>query len=470
MEKICLDRTSPVCLYRQIYEGLKKQILTGGLQPGEQLPSYRALCRRYGVNLATAVHAYALLEEEDLLCRRAGSGCFVRPRDLHGFFEDSIMLRSFQAGQPAGHRVLDFATTTPVPDRLCTGALRAAAQQQLSAGGDALFRYPPTQGSPNLVRALETLLADRGIRAETPDIQIISGGQQGVDLLCKALVEEGTVILVEDPAYSVAVNTFVRYGGQICRVPLEAGGPDLSALEALLRRQPVHFYYTTTRFQNPTNSVWDAAHRQRVLALASQYRFLIIEDDCMGELAFSRPAPLPLKAADSDQRVFYIQSFSKSLMPGFRLGYLVSPPQYTRRILSAKFSSDIACPMFFQETLAAFLVSGGYQQQLDRLCAAYRRKRQLMLRELQAAAHLTSLSPESDGGVSFWIRLPAGVDSYEVYEQLARVNIKILPGTAFSPAPAFRSCIRLSFVGCTVTEIRHGVAAIDRLAGELAAR
>ena len=234
-----------------------------------------------------------------------------------------------------------------------------------------LLRYLPTRGAPALTQALRQHLAALGIAAADEDILIVNGSQQGIDLICKALVGKNTVVLAEDPSYSVALHCFQRAGARVVTVPLLADGPDMDAVRAVIDQTPIDFYYKMTNFQCPSNVCWSERKRRELLALARKNSFTIIEDDCLGDLAFDGRPRQTLRGLDSGDTVLYLNSFSKSLVPGLRLGYLLVPGRFEKRLILAKFNADIASPALLQEMLALYLQRGLYAVHLERLVAQY---------------------------------------------------------------------------------------------------
>lgn len=187
-------------LYQQIYAQLRAQIFSGEIAAGQPLPSYRFIRRKYQVNVAMVEKAYDLLEANGYIRRCQGSGCYALPLDNFEFFADGVVLDSFQAGQSETEPVYDFATSTPLATQEETRQFVALADVLAQQRPGALLRYPPTRGAPALTQALRQHLAARGNAAADEDILVVNGSQQGIDLICKALVGKNTVVLAEAPA------------------------------------------------------------------------------------------------------------------------------------------------------------------------------------------------------------------------------------------------------------------------------
>lgn len=464
MKQLHLQRDNGKSLYQQIYTELRTQIFYGDISAGEMLPSYRFMSRKYQVNVSTVEKAYDLLEINGYIERRHGSGCFVLPLDNFEFYADGVVLDSFEGGQSRANSedLFDFATSTPLAGVEETQQLISIINDLAVRQPESLFRYPPTRGVSALISAIHQRLTQRGMNVAEENLHIIGGSQQGIDLICKSLINKNTTILAEDPSYSVAINCFRRSGAQIETVPMQQDGPDIEAIQALLQKQPIDFYYTMSNFHCPTNVTWSTEKRQALLSLAYTYGFTIIEDDCLGELYFGDAAPPSLRQEDQHDSVLYLNSFSKCLVPGMRLGYMVVPGRYEKKLILAKFNTDIASPAIFQDTLAQYIQSGAFDLHLKSLRRHYAEKRGCMFRSLSSAKHLSLPYQECGGGVFFWVRLPESVNSTELWNRLRVQNIKLLPSSVFSHTGTLKNYVRMSYVGCPTAYIPEGVARIDR--------
>lgn len=462
MKPIDLVRSGKKSLHQQIYTQLRAQILRGDIAAGEPLPSYRFMSRKYEITVSTVEKAYDLLEQNGYIERRHGSGCYALPLDGFEFYADGVVLDSFEDGQYGADGICDFATSTPIAGVGETDAFVGIIQGLSSDRPEVLFRYPPTRGAASLINAIHERLEHSGMNAEPENIHIVGGSQQGIDLICKSLIGKNTTVLAEDPSYSVALNCFRRAGAQILTVPMLDDGPDIDAAEEILSGTPVDFYYTMPQFHCPTNVSWSIQKQRRLLEMSDRFGFSVIEDDCLGELDFSGGEQHPFKKLDTNDSVIYLNSFSKSLVPGMRLGYMVVPGKYEKRLLMAKFNTDIASPAILQETLAIYIKSGAYDEHLDRLRMEYREKRHRMASAIERAENLALAYEEHGGGVFFWVRLPGSIDSMDLWNRMRGRGIKLLPGTVFSQSGRLGNYIRLSYVGCTLGQIDAGITAIDR--------
>jgi DNA-binding transcriptional MocR family regulator len=461
MKQLELKRNSGKSLYQQIYTELRAQIFRGDISAGELLPSYRFMSRKYQVNVSTVQKAYDLLETNGYIERRHGSGCFVLPLDSFEFFADGVMLDSVEKGQSESENVIDFATSTPMAGQEETADFIRLINELAEQRPHALFCYPPTRGVPALIEVIHRRLVESGMSVGEENIHIVGGSQQGIDLICKSLINKNTVILTEDPSYSVATNCFQRAGARIETVPMEHDGPDLNAVREKLFKFPIDFYYTMPNFHCPTNVSWSREKRRELLSLAQEYGFVMIEDDCLGELSFHDAEHRAFRWEDTTDSVIYLNSFSKCLVPGLRLGYMLVPGRYEKKLILAKFSTDIASPAILQETLALYIQRGLYDAHLTALRSVYAEKRRCMMNAIQKSRHLSLPYPEHDGGVFFWVRLPEEIDASELWGRLHHQNIKLLPSAVFSHTGLLKNFVRMSYVGCPTDQIGSGITRID---------
>lgn len=199
-----------------------------------------------------------------------------------------------------------------------------------------------------------------------------------------------------------------------------------------------------------------------MLALARENSFTIVEDDCLGDLAFDDRPRQTLRGQDGGDTVLYLNSFSKSLVPGLRLGYLLVPGRFEKRLILAKFNADIASPALLQEMLALYLQRGLYAVHLERLVTQYASKRVCMAQAILCSKHLSLPYPEQAGSVFFWVQIPDAVDAVLLWKRLRLQGVKLMPGTVFSLTGGAQHFLRLSYVGCPLELIPEGIHCIDR--------
>jgi DNA-binding transcriptional MocR family regulator len=471
---IHIDRRTNVPLYSQIAQALTEYIQSGRLAPGEKLPAIRSLARALQVNTVTVVKAYQELERAGLAVSRAGSGTYVAPHDQASAFLSAAepeldLLDRGQVEIPPG--AINFASATPDPDLLPVATVQRLINRVIERDGGQVFAYEESRGYLPLREKVADVLAALGIHTEPTAIQVMSGGQQGIDVVAKSLLKPGDIVLVETPTYPGALAAFRSRGARIVSVPLGEDGPDLAALKDILKRTRPRFFYLMPAFQNPTGTVYSRQKKEELLNLAARFRLTLLEDDYLSELSFADVDLTPLAAlAPPEVPVLYLKSFSKVFLPGFRLAFLAVPPLLRREILAAKHTSDIFTSGLFQRVFDLFLREGIWEEQLARIRRLYEERYHTMVQALEKELPAQVAFTPPRGGLNFWLRLPGNLDAALLYREALRAGVVISPGALFLPTPGPSSYFRLTYASLGPEEIRRGAAllgnACRRVLGE----
>ena len=297
---------------------------------------------------------------------------------------------------------------------------------------------------------------------------IVSGGQQGIELACKALCNEGDVVLCENPSFIGALNAFRSCGARTVGVEMEEDGIDPDALEAAIKANPrVKLLYLIPTFQNPTGITTSAKKRRRIYEIAKKYSLPILEDNPYGELRFAGEEVPTIKQMDTDGLVIYCSSFSKILSAGMRVGFVVAPEEIATKMVVAKQSEDVHTNLFFQMLCHRFMTECDLDGHIAKIRALYRRKCDLMLTELEKhlPASVTFTRPE--GGLFLWCTLPEGVDMPAFVKSAIAKKVAVVPGTTFNcdesaPSRSFR----LNYSTPSDEQIREGVKRLGEAARE----
>ena len=323
---IQLDRNGKTPLYVQLYDALREAILCGQLTEGYLLPPVRRLAAETGINAGTVVSAYRLLEKNGYIRAKRGSGFFVTDILVQSDErEDTREESTFLPHMTPVTDGIDLLSASPSPDYIRVTDFKRVINEVLDRDGGYAFGYQDGQGYYPLRQAMAGYLTKCGIRATADDVHTISGAQQGIDIVAKAVLSFGDYVLVERPTYAGAIGAFRSRGAKIIDAPMTEDGIDMDAVEDALRRFRPKLVYVMPNIQNPTGYSYSNAKKNRLLGLARRYQTLILEDDYISELDYSEDKLSPLKALDRDERVIYCKSFSKMFMPGLRLGFLVVP-------------------------------------------------------------------------------------------------------------------------------------------------
>lgn len=386
-----------------------------------------------------------------------------RIKDVQG----SIIRELLKLTQEPG--MIAFGGGNPSPDSFPVADITRITADVLQHNPISVLQYGFSEGHPQLRETLKRgLAASEGIDFTQNELFIISGGQQAADLITKVLVNEGDVVLTEEPSFVGCLNTFRSYGAKLVGIPMEPDGINLERLEAALRAYPnARFLYTIPNFQNPTGFTTSRRKRQEIYRLAQQYNIAIFEDDPYGALRYSG-APVPtIKSLDTDGRVIYASSFSKVMAPAFRLGYIVFDRALTARLTVAKQCTDVHSTLLFQHICNEFITHCDFAAHLRRSSELYRRKSQLMLETMERTFHSAVRFNRPEGGLFVMAFLPPGTDSFPFVHEGIKRGVACVPGVAFVVDQSIPSNgFRMSYSTPSEAEIVRGVEIIGRLTHE----
>lgn len=446
-----LDRTSRVPIYQQVAGQFKELIGAGKLPPGARLPTIRRLADQLGVTRLTVQTAYAELQSGGWIEATIGRGTFVSPQteavpafaaSRPGFAPAAVIGDILQIGHGRAKQSLASASPDPLlfpADEFwsCLSDLRKDAA--------AVAGYGPAQGDVQLRMALADLLRDRDIHVSPGDILVTSGVTQGLALAAAALAQPGDVVLVEQPTYIGFLHQLRMAGLHPISIPVDADGIRLDVLDKLAAQARPRFLYTIPTFQNPTGVCTSHEHRRQLLMLAKTHGFYVVEDDLYAALAYDGPAPPALKALDDQDQVVYVSSFSKSLMPGLRLGYLLAPRILQEKVLSLRLAADLVSPSLTQRALAAFLQSGGLRRHLRRVLPIYCERRNALVAAMQAHLQPPVHWTHPAGGFCTWLTLPRHRGFTEIVRLMLQQGWEIAPGDVFLAQASGDQHVRLCF-------------------------
>ncbi|HVO68554.1 MAG TPA: PLP-dependent aminotransferase family protein, partial [Aggregatilineaceae bacterium] len=301
------------------------------------------------------------------------------------------------------------------------------------------------------------------IQTRPENVLITAGSQQAMALISQVLLKPGDVVLVESPTYSVALELFRALDLKIVGIPTDAQGMQVEPLEGLLQQHHAKLIYTVPNFQNPTGTCMSSPRRRQLLALADRYNVPILEDDFVGDLRYDGHAQPALKALDPGGRVIYISTFSKMLMPGLRVGFLVVEGPVYDSLVGQKYVTDLATSNLIQRALESYVTVGRYQAHLRRCCRVYRKRRDAMLSAVRR--HLPDgvrIDPPQ-GGFFAWLRLPDGLSSETLFSLACAEGVTFMPGYRFFPDGASGAdCLRLNFAAHPPSAIEDGIQRLGK--------
>lgn len=448
-------------IYLKIYEDLKNKIEKNEYPENSKLPSIRQLALKYKLNNITIMKAFTLLEKEGYIIKKRGIGIFVKFKEsLFYNTPSNNLIETFKVGQLKENNLINFASGTPSEDVYPFKIFKKLYSDVLEEYGPKIMLYHPTQGLDELREVIKKNIEDKGIFVSKDEIQITSGSQQGLDLILKTLSSKRkNKIIVGNPTYHGALNTF-KTNCKIYPVEMEEDGFNLTQLEKILSEEKISFIYTTMDFSCPTGVSWNEEKKQKLILLAKKYNTLIVEDDFASELSFYNTPRTSIKSLDSDNKtVIYIKSFSKIIMPGLRLAYMIAPTELISKIVTVKFTTDISTSALDQKVLANFLKGNFLKLHIENLIKIYR-ERYLVLTEKLKEIPFLDVVHNIDGGFYVWIKLNDTIDSSQFYFKCKENNILLLSGNVFFLDNQKNQYFRVSFATTDIPEIIDG---IDRL-------
>ncbi|WJS85968.1 PLP-dependent aminotransferase family protein [Paracoccus sp. TOH] len=470
-----LDHAAGLPLQVQLRRQIIAAVTAGRFRAGEKLPSTRALARHLGVARVTVAQAFAELVSTDYLASRDRSGHYISDSierrleaeppapDTPRFDWDSQFEGRFARAQrtdrerdwrrfayPFVYGQADPALVDHAAWRDC--AMRALGRREFASLTGDLYDADDPELVDHIARQI---LPRRGISAGRDEILLTMGAQNALWLVTQVLLRPGASCAIEDPSYPGQREILLASRARILPVPVDARGLPPDAIPP-----GVAAVFTTASHQCPTNSTMPLARRKELLARAQAQGFAVIEDDYEFEMSFAGAPSPALKAIDRAGAVIYIGSFSKSVFPGVRLGYVVADPRVIAEARALRGMVLRHPPGHMQRTLAHFLSLGHYDAQANRMRRAYARRREVMLAAI-AQQGLRLASPEATGGSSFWLATPEGVDSAALAARLKAREVLIEPGAPFfALAARGRGFFRLAYSSIAAERIPEGIRRI----------
>jgi 2-aminoadipate transaminase len=468
-----LDRDSIVPLYRQIYEHLREAILAGTLPESARLPPERTMAERLAVNRSTVVHAYRELVGEGLIQQRVGSGSRVVPQVRGGQPERAagvpwwVTLPPWRVGEFPN--VLGELAAKQEPGRI--SFVQGVAPDEPSPLGELaksfnrvardprfVHSYGDSVGYEPLRAAVAARMNARGAATITPSsIIVLTGSTQGIAIVAQSLAEPGDEIIVESPSYPGALQVFQINGLRAIPVPVDDEGMRVDHVEAILRTRRPRFIYTMPALHNPTNATMNADRRERLATLARRGGVPIVEDDPYGPLA---PAGQPLVALAPDY-VVYISTFSKTIAPSLRVGWLAAPRTVLERLLLRKQAYDMATSLYVQAAITDYL-EHGYDAHVEQLRAELVERRALADKAIARHWPSTLRISRPAGGFYLWASTPRELRARALLDASERLGASFLFGEAFFASSGGDHHFRLALTAVARREIAEGIRRIGR--------
>ncbi|KFF49111.1 GntR family transcriptional regulator [Gammaproteobacteria bacterium MFB021] len=464
--------------YERLADHLRERIQAGFYQVHERLPSVRALAQAHGVSLSTVQHAYHQLEDAQLIEARPKSGYFVSPRrerlpappvartaqrpvevSQWEHVREGTCVLPDASMHNLGRGMPDIDAPTLKP--LLRALARVSRRQDLIG-----LNYDTLHGRPELREQIARLAVGQGCRLHPDDIVVTTGCHEAISIAMRAVCEPGGIIAVDSPSFYGALQSIRAYGMKAMEIPTDPEtGISLEALELALEQWPIRAIQLTPTCNNPLGYTLSEARKRSLYALARRFDVAIIEDDVYGDLSYGFPRPPTIKSFDEDGRVLLCSSFSKTLAPGLRIGW-IAPGRYHERALHMKYVGTGSTATQGQMAVAEFIREGHHEPHLRRMRAQYQGNRDRMLDVIARAFPASTRVSYPAGSFMLWLECADGIDSVALNRRLMEEGIRIAPGVVFSATGKYRHCLRLNHAVFD-DEIARAVARVGQRVTEM---
>lgn len=443
--------------YEKFAEQIAELIRSGVLAPGEKVPSVRHASRTYGVSPSTVFQAYYLLEDRGLIQARARSGYFVRELARHSLAEPETSTQAAQTtevdvselvfsvlGSLKDPHTVPFGSAFPSPQLFPLPRLARSMAHALRDMPAHAVIADMTEGNPNLRRQIALRYMVAGVRLSLDELVISNGALEALNLCLQCVTKPGDLVAIEAPAFYACLQVLERLQLKAVEIPVHPReGIDLDLLAERLATLPIKACWFMSSLQNPLGASMSDSKKAALYQLLQRHQVPLIEDDVYAELYYGAQPPKPVKSFDTDGLVMHCGSFSKSLAPGYRVGW-VAGGRYAEQISRLKLMTTISPSVPAQAAIADYLQHGGYDRHLRKLRIALETQQEAMLasaaRHFPAGTRVTRPS----GGYFLWFEFPERVDSLQLFQLALAQGISLAPGPIFSATQRFRQCARLN--------------------------
>ncbi|MEA2439648.1 MAG: hypothetical protein QOH76_1072 [Thermoleophilaceae bacterium] len=477
-----LDRESPVSITQQLVDVISTAIEDGKLEPGEKLPTTRALAAEAGVNHLTAARVYRRLAELGYVTASVGRGTFVRTLvpaaseeqgddwqvwampDRPATYSEQVQDDAFRLAREPG--IISLSTGWPSPRLYPTEEIARITADVFREEGGAALSYLTAEG---LYPLREQLASKWRFASEPEEIIVTSGARQAIDLVCRALLEPGDVAVVESPTFTGLLTSLRATGARVIGVPFDRDGLDLDALEHVLARHEVKLCALQTVSQNPTGRDLSPERRERLAKLARDRNFFVLEDGVYSDVRFDGDSPPPLREL-APGHVIYCDSMSKTVGGGLRIGWIAARGPVFDRLAMLKLNSDFHTNTLSQHITARFLSAGGYERHLEASNPFYRERRDLLMEAMERHLAGEYRAEVPNGGHHVWVQLVRPVEERALYREAVRAGVTFTPGTTVMAERMPLTSLRLSFSLVDPPELDEGVRRLARALREVRRR
>ena len=462
--------------YLEVAERIEALIEKQILKVGEKLLSVRALSKEQGISLSTAFQAYYSLESKGLIEARPQSGYYVKfsrsqllnlpkvsdpPDDAIPVSVDEMINNVYMDFN--NKRILNFSMGAPSVELLPTAKLNKAVMHALRESETSCVHYEHVQGNLDLRRQIARQAFNWGGTPSEDDIVVTAGAVEALSLCVKAITHPGDAVAIESPTYFAIFQVMASHGLKVVEIPTDpVTGIDLDYLEQAIPRFDIKACLFVNNFSNPLGSCMPDDKKQQLVKMLAAKQIPLIEDDIYGELYFGKTRPKTCKTFDKEGLVLHCASFSKSLAPGFRIGWTI-PGKFKERIISLKRMHTVSTNTLAQAAVANFLSNGRFELHLRHLRKALHTQSLLYLQAICEHFPKDTRVTRPQGGFTLWIEMDEKINAYKLHKHALKHGIGIAPGQIFSSQGRFENCFRIGYGEPWRPEIGDGIQLLGKL-------
>ncbi len=466
-------------LYEEIAQLINYKIEKGYFQPGDKLPSIRQMSSEHQVSISTVQEAYRLLEARQVAEARPKSGYYVlspqsspampsisRPskEPLEVSQWDLILKMLYNHEQNndivLGRGTPDVGINTLKPLSKITANI--STHREITN-----FTYDSLQGSRRLRDQISRLMIDSGCNLHPDEILVTTGCQEALSCSMRSVADAGDIVAIDSPSFYGSMQTIQAIGLKALEIPTHPEtGISLEALELAAEQWSIKAVQLTPSCNNPLGYTMPNEHKARLIVLANRYDIAIIEDDIYGDLSYIQPRSRSIKSYDTEGRVIYCSSFSKTISPAYRTGWC-APGRYMQQVKQMKYVSTACGSVLQPRAIADFISQGHYERHLRKARAQYLKSRDTMIDWVKKYFPSGTKMSYPQGGFLLWVELPDNIQSIELNEKLAKESISIAPGVLFTASEKYQHCLRLNYSQVPNDDIRGAVEKIGEIAKTL---
>ncbi|RKD32069.1 PLP-dependent aminotransferase family protein [Thermohalobacter berrensis] len=364
--------------------------------------------------------------------------------------------------------VISFAGGLPAPELFPVQEVKEVAAEVIEEQGTNALQYAPTEGYDPLREKIAKRMEKFGVNVTKNNILMLSGGQQGLDFSGKIFLDKGDVVLCESPTYLGAINAFKAYEPNFVEIPTDDNGMIIEELEKIIETtDKVKLIYVIPDFQNPSGRTWSVERRKKLVEVANKHDIVIVEDNPYGELRFEGELPPAIKHFDTEGRVVYLGSFSKTFCPGFRLGWACADEKLLNKYILVKQGADLQTNTTAQMILNKFLDKYDLDEHIEKIKEVYKKRRDLMINTMKEAFPKEVKFTYPEGGLFTWAILPEHINARKLAEKAIENNVAFVPGGSFFPNGGNENTMRLNYSNMTEDRIVEGIKRLGKAIKEM---